>query len=264
MDMLRQSFAPISAHAWEEINEEATDILKSVLSARKFVDVEGPKGIDTASVSLGRLDIPANQDKKAVQYGIHQVMPLVEARIPFELDIWELDNIERGSEDINLDNLHEAAKKIAIFEETAIYNGFAAANIEGLYKASEHKPIKLNADAENIAECINKGIIMFNDEGIEGPFNIVAGSELYQKINSRSKGYPLRKHLKDIIGGNIILSKNIKGGLIVAAGSGNFRLTLGQDFSIGYDSHNSTTVKLYLTESFTFQVIDPAAVIVLQ
>jgi uncharacterized linocin/CFP29 family protein len=264
MDILRQSFAPISSHAWEEINDEAKAILKSVLSARKFVDVEGPKGIDTASVPVGKLKIPANQDKNDVKFGIHQVMPLVEARIPFELDIWELDDIERGSEDVDFDNLHEAAKKIALFEEKAIFEGFTQANIVGLLKASEHKPIKIGGNAENIAEVLNQALIMFSNEGIEGDFNLVAGQELYQIINSQSKGYPLRKHIKEIIGGDIILSKNIKGGLIVSARGGDFRLTLGQDFSIGYESHTGTTVKLYFTESFTFQVIDPAAVIVLQ
>lgn len=263
MDILRQSYAPISEHAWEEINEEAKAILKSVLSARKFVDVEGPKGIDTASVSLGKLKLPANQDKKAVQYGVHQVMPLVETRIPFELNIWELDNIERGSEDVDFDNLHEAAKQIALFEEKAIYDGFSQADITGLFKASEHKPLKIG-NAENIAEVLNQAIIMFSNEGIEGDFNLIAGQELYQIINSQSKGYPLRKHIKEVIGGDIMLSKNIKGALLVAARGGDFRLTLGQDFSIGYDSHSGTTVKLYFTESFTFQVIDPAAVIVLQ
>jgi len=39
---------------------------------------------------------------------------------------------------------------------------------------------------------------------------------------------------------------------------------LGQDLSIGYESHNNKTVQLYFTESFTFQVIDPAAVLVLK
>ena len=37
--------------------------------------------------------------------------------------------------------------------------------------------------------------------------------------------------------------------------------TVGQDFSIGYLSHDATSVQLYLEESFTFQVIEPRAAV---
>jgi len=88
MDILRKSFAPISEQAWEEINEEAKNILSSTLSARRFVAVDGPHGIDKAAVTAGELDIPARQAKTEVQYGVHKVMPLVESRITFSLNIW--------------------------------------------------------------------------------------------------------------------------------------------------------------------------------
>jgi hypothetical protein len=37
---------------------------------------------------------------------------------------------------------------------------------------------------------------------------------------------------------------------------------LGQDFSVGYASHDRDKVELYLTESFTFRVLEPAAAVV--
>jgi hypothetical protein len=36
---------------------------------------------------------------------------------------------------------------------------------------------------------------------------------------------------------------------------------LGQDLAIGYDRHAAETVTLYFTESFTFRILEPAAVI---
>ncbi len=263
MDILRKSFAPISEQAWEEINEEAKNILSSTLSARRFVAVDGPHGIDKAAVTAGELDIPARQAKTEVQYGVHKVMPLVESRIPFSLNIWELDNLSRGKEDIDLDNLQTAAQKMAAFEEKAIYDGFAKANINGLIKASEHPKMKIGS-MDNFMDVITKAMFTFKAEGIEGNFNLVASHDLYQKINAQVKGYPLKKHLKDVIGGEIILSDNIKGGLLVADDEDAFRLTLGQDLSIGYEAHDQKEVHLYMTESFTFEVLDPAAVIVLE
>jgi uncharacterized linocin/CFP29 family protein len=38
-------------------------------------------------------------------------------------------------------------------------------------------------------------------------------------------------------------------------------LVLGQDLAVGYEKSTSTTVTLYIMESFTFRILEPAAVI---
>lgn len=264
MSILKQSLAPITNEAWEEINEEASQTLKTCLSARKFIKVEGPKGFDFAAVAVGKLDVPKNQKSSDVQYGIHQVQPMIEIRMPFELDVWELDNLERGAEDIDLDNLVVAAKKAAKFEEEAIYKGFAKANVKGLLNSSEHKKLKLNKNKSNFIELISQALLSFNQESITGPFNLVVGTELFKHINKYSNDYPIKKHIEDQIKGNIFLSEHIDGAIMVAAEDNGLQLTLGSDFAIGYHSHDTKKVNLYLTESFTFQIIDPATFIVIE
>ena len=261
MDILRKSLAPISDAAWEEINEEAVVVLKSVLSARRFVDVEGPKGWAYEAVSLGRLDVPANQ-KGSVKYGINKVLPLVETRIPFELDIWELDNAARGAGDIDLDPLDEAGRKIAEFEEDVIYNGFKQSAIEGIKKASGLKPVKFPERIEDlpnvVTECINK----FIESSVEGPYTLVLSSDKWEKLMGHSNGYPLKRVVADLLKGKIIMAPSIKDSFMVSERGGDFKLTIGQDFSIGYESHDAKKVRLYFTESFTFQAFEPNAIVV--
>ena len=40
-----------------------------------------------------------------------------------------------------------------------------------------------------------------------------------------------------------------------------FRLTVGQDFSIGYLGHDAEYVRLYIEESFTFWLLSPQAAV---
>jgi uncharacterized linocin/CFP29 family protein len=49
--------------------------------------------------------------------------------------------------------------------------------------------------------------------------------------------------------------------MLVSVRGGDLELVLGQDLSIGYDSHTTDTVKLYFTESFTFRIVDPKVMI---
>lgn len=263
MDILRKSLAPISDAAWAEINDTATDVLSSVLSGRKFLDVEGPKGWDFAALSTGRIDVPGNQ-KGAVKYGIHQVLPLVEARIPFELNVWELDNVVRGAEDIDLGAMEEAARKIAQFEEKAIYEGFKAGNINGLRNSSDHAVMTFPEATEEISGAVATAVSTLKAASIEGPYSLVVNTEKWQQIHSYVRGYPLRRQLEGMLGGSIIMAPYVRDAYLVSERGGDFRLVIGQDLSIGYESHNSKTVQLYFTESFTFQVIDPAAFVVLK
>ncbi|HLR31144.1 MAG TPA: family 1 encapsulin nanocompartment shell protein [Fodinibius sp.] len=261
MDILKTSLAPITEAAWAEIYEEATDIFSSVLSARKFVDVDGPKGLDYSGVHTGRIDIESNKND-SVQYGLNRLLPLVETRAGFSLDIWELDNASRGAEDVNLENLEKAAREIASFEEKAIYYGLEKAGIEGISQQAEHKSVELPESTNELMNTLSKELTVFKCGGIEGPYSLVLNENDWERISSQIDDYPLRRQIKDMLEGSIILSPFINGGFLVSERGGDFRLTLGQDLSIGYHFHDKETVELYFTESFTFQCFEPQAVCV--
>ncbi|MFO8128602.1 MAG: family 1 encapsulin nanocompartment shell protein [Bacteroidales bacterium] len=261
MDIFKKSLAPITEKGWEEINEEAKRAFKSLLTARKFVTIDGPHGFEASSVSTGKLDIPENQEGE-VKYGIRQVLPLIEPRIPFKLNIWELDNLERGAEDVDLDPVAEAACKISEFEERAIYHGLKSAGIEGLLPASEFEHLSLPDNSHEFLKAISEAVTRFERETITGPYTLVINPKKWHKLISNSPGYPLQRQVREIIEGQIIENTNIDGALMVKDTTEDLVMTLGQDLSIGYESHDEEFVKLYFTETFTFQIFEPKAVMV--
>jgi len=264
MDILRRSLAPISQQAWQEIDEQARIIFQNVLTGRRFADVEGPRGIDFGAVPMGRLEMEENQKEDQVRYGIHRMQPLTEVRKSFKLNLWELDNAVRGAEDVDLGELEAAASDIAGFEEKSIYHGLDKACIKGLKKESDHKPLKFPDQPQDILTSVTDAIGNLRKSFVEGPYNLVVGKELWQKLMVHTGGYPLRKQVEDLIGGQIILNFYIDEGYLVSVRGGDFKLILGQDLSIGYESHTEKEVQLYITESFTFRVLEPAAVVVFE
>ena len=54
------------------------------------------------------------------------------------------------------------------------------------------------------------------------------------------------------------------GALLLTTRGGDYELTVGQDLSIGYSVHDRDNVELYLTESFTFRVLEDKAAIALR
>ncbi|MBF7097637.1 family 1 encapsulin nanocompartment shell protein [Alkalibacter mobilis] len=260
MDMLKRSMAPLAASAWKEIDARAEEVLKSRLTARKAVKVNGPLGWDYTSVSEGRLDLIEDVNAQ-VKTGIFRIKPLVESRISFTLNRWELDNLTRGAKDINLENLEEAVKKMADFEENAVYKGFESGGIVGLEGASAHAAIEFGKTGADIMDSISKGLITLKDNFEEGPFILVVGEEAYKRLNREVQGYPLVKRIESLIGGKILLSGVVDGAFLLPYDNENLELTIGQDFAIGYESYDSEEVKLFIAESLTFRVLDENIVV---
>ncbi len=264
MNILKRNLAPLTENAWSEIDDTLKDILKTHQTARKFVDIDGPNGIEFGGVPTGRLSIPGNQPKKGINYGIREFLPLVEIRKPFELDMWEMDNIERGAKDADLSPLEEAGKEIALFEENAIYNGFKTAGIIGLREASEHDAIKMPDNINGFLKEIGTQVLKLRQELVEGPYTLVINASEWLRLINLSEGYPVLKQLEDILGGQVLINHANKDSFLVSQRGEDYELILGQDISIGYDQHDTEKIKLYLTSSFTFRVNSPEAIIVLE
>ena len=260
MDFLKRDLAPLTDAAWRYIEDEAVRALSANLSDRRLVDVTNPQGFDFSAVNLGRLE-PSHLVEDGVHYGVRRVLPLVELRVPIELDIWTLDNLARGAANVDTDSVTRAALKLAAFEERAVYAGFAPAGIQGLDQAAGNETADLGEEVAGFSDVVAKAVLMLSDRGIQGPFAMVLGSKPFRLLHSFQSSDPPREQIAKVLGGPILHSAVLKGGFVLSLRGGDFELVLGQDASLGYDWHDREKVHLYLTESFTFRVLGPEAVV---
>lgn len=266
MNHLMRELAPVADDAWNEITEEATSVLRQFLAARKLVEFSGPKGWAHAAEVSGRVDRLDGTAHDGVSGALRQVQPLVELRAEFELDRSELDAVERGCPDPDLDPAADAARRLALAEDTAVFEGYSAAGIKGIAEASPHEPIGLTTDYEAYPSSVAKAVSRLRLEGVEGPYGIALGPRCYQGVMETTQrgGYPVLQHVRDILGGPIVWAPAVEGAIVVSLRGGDFELVVGQDVSIGYRSHTETTVSLYLEESMTFRAVGPEAGIALR
>jgi uncharacterized linocin/CFP29 family protein len=261
MNFLRRELAPISPQGWKEIDSAAKRALAANLSGRRFVDVKGPHGLDYASVPIGRLTVPEKQAAAAVRYGVHQVLPLVETRSDFSLSIWELDNIERGAKDLDLDAVINSSREIAAFEDKAIYDGFAPSSIIGLEKSVKSHRIPISLEINAVVDAVSKAQEQMQKDGVGGPAHLVVSPALWGFLARCVPGGTIRSTIEREIGGSVIYAEYLKDALLVSSRGGDTELTVGQDFAVGYHSHTADKISLFITESFTFRVLAPEALV---
>ncbi len=259
MDFLKRQLAPLTEEAWHGIDERATEVLKSILTARRVVHVDGPKGLNHTVVSEGRLTI-LEEVSGEVSTGLFKVKPLVETRTGFTLNRWEMDNLTRGARDVDLGPLEDAARKAALFEENAIFNGYEKGNIEGLAQAAD-RTLEFGQDSSSIMDAVTDGVLTLQNNFANPPLTLVAGEKVWHQINHEAGVYPLYKQITELIEGDILFSSALEGALLLPYNHEDLELNLGIDFSIGYQDHDSKNLRLYIAESFTFRVLDPALIV---
>ncbi|MGO9749977.1 MAG: family 1 encapsulin nanocompartment shell protein [Solirubrobacteraceae bacterium] len=265
MNHLLRSHAPIGDTAWELLDKEARDRLAPALAARKLVDFCGPRGWEHSATNLGTVSPLSSAPCERVAAFQRRVLPLIEVRADFELSRAELRNAERGADNTDLGQLDNAARQIAVAENIAVFHGWQGAII-GIAEASPHEHVQLADAADRYPQQIAGAVDRLLGSGIAGPYALALGREQYRLVAETAEhgGYPLRDHLSKILDGPIVWAPGLNGALVLSLRGGDFVFESGQDLAVGYDSHDSELVRLYLEESFSFHVATPEAAVALR
>lgn len=264
MNLLKRELAPLTDDTWAEIDEHAARMLRSLLTARRFADISGPHGAELASVSTGRMKIVDGKKLGVDRFGVREARPLVEVRVPFELNIWELDNVARGARDIDLEPLEKAAASLAGFEEGLLYTGVPEAGVPPFFDALEHEPVRCKSDPEQFLTGLAEAVSRLKASAVDGPYAVVLDPTMWTSISSYVHGRPLEEHLHYLLHGPILFSAHTMSPFVISMRGGDLELVLGQDAALGYQKRTDETVELFLTESLTFRVIDGSSAIRLQ
>src|ERR1700760_2252740 len=263
MNNLHRSLAPISDAAWAEIEEETSRTLKRYLAARRVVDVQGPGGLALSAIGTGHLREVASPGD-GILARQREVKPLVELRVPFELDRQQIDDVERGANDSDWQPAKDAAQKIAYAEDRAIFDGYAAAGIGGIRQGTSNPVMTLPADVRHYPDAIAQALSQLRLVGVNGPYAVLLGADAYTALaESSDNGYPVLEHIKKLVKDEIIWTPAIAGAFVLTTRGGDFDLHIGQDVSIGYLSHTDSVVRLYLQETLTFLLLTTAAAVAL-
>jgi uncharacterized linocin/CFP29 family protein len=265
MNHLYRNLAPISDSGWALIDDEAKQRLTSALAARRLVDFSGPHGWEHSATNLGRSQVLPSAPTPGVTAIGRRVLPLAELRADFTVARSELRDVDRGAVDVDLSELDDAAHRIAVAENVAVFHGWADATISGIAEASPHEGT-LGDSGDTYPGAVASAVELLLQSGVSGPFGLALGRDEYTLVAETAEkgGYPLRKHLTEILDGPIVWAPGVAGAIVVSLRGGDFRFDSGQDISIGYDRHDDEQVHLYLEESFSFVIATPEAAVPLR
>ena len=96
---------------------------------------------------------------------------------------------------------------------------------------------------------------------VAGPYAIALGARCFTGVTETTErgGYPVLEHLRQILEGPVVWAPGVDGAVVLSQRGGDFELTVGEDFSVGYLAADADSVQLYIEESLSFRVNTPEA-----
>src|SRR5699024_4850278 len=107
--------------------------------------------------------------------------------------------------DIDLEPVTEAARRAALMEDGALFNGYAAAGIDGAMASADHGPMTISEDYSQYPGLVAEATDTLRSAGVDGPYAIALGPQCYTELlRTTEQGYPVLEHVKRIVQGPIV------------------------------------------------------------
>src|SRR5258707_4340415 len=170
-----------------------------------------------------------------------------------------MDSVDGGAKDPELQPLIDAATRIAFAEDTAIFHGYPAGGIEGIEQATAHPILPIPDDYQAYPHSIAEATRLLRLAGVAGPYAIALGPRYYAGLTQAvgDGGYPVLNVVRKLVDGPLVWAPAVNGAVVLSLRTGGFKLSIGSDMSIGYQSHTDKAVRPYLVATMAFPVLTP-------
>lgn len=261
MEWLRRNAAPLSEKAWKAIDETAAAMFKQTVVARRVADFDGPRGWNHVATQLGTFKPSATADTPAkVRLSVPDVMLLTEIRADFKIRWAAIDIFERVGPTLDADPIEDAARETALAEDRLVFYG--STYTPGLASSSESPRIALSdwSVPGRVVTDLLAAVKKLDELGVKGPYEaILSPNHYYSYLQQTSEGgYPAAKQLNLVIK-KVHNSPVIEGAILLSTRGGDFVISVGGDFTVGYRWHDESAVHLFCVETIAAQLLAPQA-----
>jgi uncharacterized linocin/CFP29 family protein len=262
---LNRGAAGIPESLWERIDKAAQQAAADILTARRFLDLEGPFGVGLTSVETGSEGYcrPAESDRAGVVASNAIAVPAIQQ--VFELSIRRVEGHLRMGLPLDLNPVEEAAEAVARREDEIIYYGIEELGIAGLLNAKNHHRVEIG-DWNRVEQALSDvltAVSRLDDAGFPGPYVLALSATRYNVLFRRYEGSDMLQldHLRRLCEGGVYKAP-VEGGLVIDPRVGTLRI--GQDLEVGFSANDGIHHKLFVSESLVLVLNEPEAISTLE
>lgn len=259
MDYLNRKQAPFGDELWKTLDESAVEAARDILTARRFLEVEGPFGVGLTSIEVGGDEVTEGAEDTGLVVSRALAVPML--RKSFTLSVRRLAaHLEHG-QPLDVSPVEDAAEGIACAEEKLLYYGDKRAGIAGLLTADGRTKVDGGdwSDVNRALKDVLAAVNALGKAGFRGPYALALSPEWYNSLYRLYDGTDMLqlKHFSRIFTRGVFKAP-IEGGAVLDPRAAT--LIVGQDLRVGYASGDGTHHGLFMSESLVLRIDDAAAI----
>ncbi|HEY8432243.1 MAG TPA: family 1 encapsulin nanocompartment shell protein [Sandaracinaceae bacterium] len=249
----------------ERILEAATARARAALTARRFLDFEGPLGGGIESLQVGPVHDTKLGDTGA-KISSRRAVPIPTLYSTFEMPRREIEGAIHPGLPLDTSPAEDAAEEVALAEEHLVYHGVPELGVEGiLHHPSAHR-VKLSdwSTAGGAIGDVIQAADRLDAERVNGPFALVLAPSLYNQLFRKYEGSDVLAldHLRRLAAGGIYKSHVLDGvGVLVSPDLG--PIVCAQDLEVSFLEVRASTLRFVVSSSVIVRLDEPAAACVL-
>lgn len=265
MQYLNREHANFPEGIWERIDDAAAHAARDLLTARRFLELEGPYGIGLTAIEVGEDNFcrePQPEDAAAITSRAISVPML---RKSCKLSIRRVEAYQHMGQPLDLRSVEAAAEAVARREEEFIYYGQKDFGLAGLLTADGRHEVN-GGDWSKVEQVLNDvltAVDLLDDSGCHGPYALALAPTHFNQLFRRYEGTDMLQleHLRRLCELGVYKAP-IAGAVLLDGHVG--KLVLGQDIQTGFSSNDGIYYHLFVSESIVLRLEEPEAICTLK
>src|SRR5215471_20527993 len=186
---------------------------------------------------------------------------------PLSQKAWaEIDKFERVGPRLESHNIEEASRDTALAEDALAFYG--TGGTAGLLTSKETPRVQMSdwSQPGRLVADLLSAVEKLDTLSVKGSYEVVMSPHhYYSYLRQTGEGgvYPAAKQLGIVIA-KVYNSPAIEGAALFSTRGGDFLITVGGDFTVGYRAHDDKSLHLFCVETIAAQLITPEAVCVIK
>lgn len=247
------------------IQESVIQRARAMLTARRFLDFEGPIGPGIESLQVG----PVHETKRgdgAATIAARRAVPIPTLYASFELPRRELVGVVDPGMPLDTSPAEDAAEEVAVAEEHVVYHGIKELGAEGILHHKDTQRVRLSdwsAAGGAIGDVI-QAADRLDAARVNGPFALVLAPSLYNQLFRKYEGSDVLAldHLRRLASAGIYKSHVLEGeGVLVSPDLG--PIVCAQDLTVTFLDARESTLRFVVSSAVMVRIDDPEAACVL-
>jgi uncharacterized linocin/CFP29 family protein len=251
--------AGLSEHTVDIIEKQVIASAQRLLTARRYLDFEGPLGGGLTALQVGERSRHA---ERGAEISARRSLSVPEIDDVFVVPIADVEaHLQHGSP-LDLEPAERAAENVALAEEHVVYHGVAGLGIAGLCTHPEVSRVALTdwSTPERAVDNLIAAADLLDARGARGPLALAVAPTLYNALFRKYEGSDVLAldHLRRLADGGIFKAHVlVDSAVLVSPDVG--PLVCGNDVHVRYLETSRHALHFVVSASIVLRLDEPAA-----